>query len=70
MLRLDFASRGFYFCEHCVAFARAVIYQPAAQRDFGELRILLAVDLQIANFASCNFKAMVCFCETGFDFKP
>ena len=36
MLRLDFANRGFYFCEHCAAFARAVIYQPAAQRDFGE----------------------------------
>ncbi len=25
MLRLDFASRGFYFCEHYAAFARAVI---------------------------------------------
>lgn len=48
---------------------RAAFYKPATQRDFGELRILLAVDLQIANFASCNFKAMVCFCEMGFDFK-
>ena len=36
MLRLNFASRGFYFCKHYAAFARAVIYQPAAQRDFGE----------------------------------
>ena len=70
MLRLDFASREFYFCEHCAAFMRTAFYKPATQRDFGELRILLAVDLQIANFASCNFKAMVCFCETGFDFKP
>ena len=37
MLRLNFASRGFYFCKHYAAFARAVIYQPAAQRDFGRL---------------------------------
>jgi hypothetical protein len=62
-------AANFTFARICAAFMRAAFYKPATQRDFGELRILLAVDLQIANFASCNFKAMVCFCEMGFDFK-
>ena len=69
MPRLDFASRGFTFARIALRLREPQFYQPAAQRDFGELCILLAVDLQTVNFASCNFKAMVCFCETGFDFK-
>ncbi len=117
MLRLDFASRGFYFCAYCAAFARAVILSArgaarfgrlTAQRDFSELRILqasgavLQTDSASAVFAGRDFKLAlwrsfqtaiyeptarhdcvgyefcipriyelrICFCKTGFDFKP
>lgn len=111
MLRLDFASRGFYFCAYCAAFALAVIL-PAAQCDFGEpksyelarrrgftfyevrfcklaaralfLRGVILSWLYGAVFKLRLYKPTarhgfvcyefcilrICFCKTGFDFKP
>lgn len=37
MLRLDFASRGFTFARIALRLRELRFYQPAAQRDFGEL---------------------------------